>query len=189
MAKRPQAGSAAAGSDADAKKAKPPVHVCTLDIMIPFNTDPESPKLSAGPASKYAARNAEEAATEVLHIKDKSEESFELFATPFAAAVAAASTEKGRPVTMLEVTTAIAQTGCKLKISKRLKERFAWDGFKECRWQISREIPGYGLVAFPKGAQRSAKDWRLSPSPAAPLPLVELSCEPSPRSSTGCVVC
>ena len=165
MAKRPQAGSAAAGSDADAKKAKPPVHVCTLDIMIPFNTEPESPKLSAGPASKRAARNAEEAATEVLHIKNPrgvgSEAwaaSFELFAKPFGAAVTSACAKLSRPVTLNEVITEIAETGCKLKISKALKERFAWDGFKECRWQISREVPGYGLVAFPKGAQRSARE-------------------------------
>ena len=44
MPKRPQArsaGSAAAGSDADAKKATPRVHTASLTIMIPFNTEPE----------------------------------------------------------------------------------------------------------------------------------------------------
>ena len=41
MPKRPQAGSAAAGSDADAKKSKPRVHVSSHKIMIPPNTEPE----------------------------------------------------------------------------------------------------------------------------------------------------
>ena len=69
MPKRPQARSAAAGSDADAKKAKPRLHVCTLAITIPHNTEPESRKLDAQHESKRAARKADENATEVLHIK------------------------------------------------------------------------------------------------------------------------
>ena len=65
MAKRPKrpTRSAAAGSDADAKKAKPHVHVSSHKIMIPPNTEPESPKLDAKNESKRAARNAEAATT------------------------------------------------------------------------------------------------------------------------------
>ena len=187
MPRRPKRPTrSAAASDADAKKQKPRVHVSRHAIVIPPNTEPESPILSAGPASQRAARRADENATsEVTY----GEDDYDKFTGPFGTAVASAYAKWRRPVTLNEVITEIAETGCKVKIGKRSKERFAWDGFKECRWQISREIPGYGLVAFPKGAQRSARDWRLSPSPAACLPLVELSCEPSPRSSAGCVVC
>ena len=156
-------------------------------ITIPWNTEPESPKLTVQRASQRAAQKADENATsEVTY----GEGDFAKFAEPFAAAVASASTEKGRPVTMLEVITAIAETGCKLKIDKRLKERFVWNGFKAGRWQISRMNRAKGaLVPFPKGAHmdRHPGSWRFSPS--ARRPLAELSCEPSPRSSAGCVVC
>ncbi len=172
MSKRPQARSAAASSDADAKKPKPHVHASSHKIMIPPCTAPQSPKLCVNRASQRAARNAEEAATSTLHIKKK--EDFELFATPFAAAVASASTEKNRPVTMLEVTTAIAQTGCKLRIGKALKGQLTWQGFEECRWAISRTIPEKGLVALEKGSRdKNPGTWRLSPLPAR-TPLAEL---------------
>ena len=121
-----------------------------------------------------AARNAEEAATSTLHIKNEGD--FNLFATPFAAAVASASTEKDRAVTILEVTTAIAQTGCKLRIGKDLKVRFVWLGFEAGRWVISRNVPEYGLMAFQKGSARdkTPNKWRLSPPPAR-KPLAKLS--------------
>ncbi len=174
MPKRPQAGSAAAGSDADAKKQKPHVHVCTLTITFPPSTAPESRKLDAQNESIRLARKAEDAATSTLEIKQK--EDFELFATPFKAAVASACVKWRRPVTLNEVITAIAETGCKLKIDKRSKERFAWDGFKECRWQISRvQFAGRDPVAYPKDTAMPSKSnsWRFSPSPAARRPLAE----------------
>jgi len=189
MPKRPQAGSAAAGSDADAKKAKPRVHVCTLAITIPHDTEPESRILSPPHESRRAARKADENA--------KSEEAygqhdFGKFAKRFEAAVASAFAEKDGPVSLTEVITAMTDATGKVKIGKDRKLRFVWDGFKADRWQISRVLPrGAGLAAYPKGAAMPSRssDWRFSPSPAARRPLVELSCEPSPRSSAGCVVC
>ena len=169
MPKRPQAGSAAAGSDADAKKTKP--HVSSHKIMIPPNTEPESPKLSAGPASQRAARKADENA--------KSEEAygqhdFGKFAKRFEAAVASAYANWRRPVTLKEVITAMTDMTGKVKIAKTWKERFVWDGFKADRWEISRvQFAGRDPVAFPKDAARPsrARDLRFSPSPAARRPL------------------
>ena len=179
MPKRPQAGSAAAGSDADAKKAKPHVCVSSHAIRIPPNTEPESPKLSAGPASQRAARKADENATSEVTYGEGDEVKF---AEPFAAAVASACAKWRRPVTLNEVITAIAETGCKVKISKYSKDRFAWNGLKAGRWQISREMrnPSVGgvqrgstLVAYPKDTAMPSRsrDWRFSPSPAARRPL------------------
>ena len=192
MPKRPQAGSAAAGSDADAKKTKPHVCVSSHAIRIPPNTEPESRKLSGGCASQRAAREADENATEVLHIKlprgvvseAVRTASFELFAKPFEAAVASACAKWHRPVTLNEVITEIAKTGCKLKIGKQLKEQYVWKGFNGGRWVISRvQKSGLDPVAYPKDAAMPSrsKDWRFSPSPAARRPLAKLSCEPSPR--------
>ena len=174
MPKRPQAGSAAAGSDADAKKAKPYVFMSSHAITIPPNTEPESPKLSAGPASQRAARKAEDAATGVVQYRPGE---YEKFAEPFEAAVASACAEWGRPVTLNEVIIKMTKaTGGKVKIAKKWKERFAWDGFNEGRWQISRKFPTKGQVAYPKGAAKPSRscDWRFSQSPAARRPLAEL---------------
>jgi hypothetical protein len=174
MPERPQAGSAAAGSDADAKEAKPRVHVSRHAIMIPPNTKPESPKLSRNLASHRAARKAEAAATRVVHYK---EGDYAEFAKPFEAAVASACAQWRRPVTLVEVITAMTDMTGKVKIGKGLKHDFVWKGFTQDRWGISR-IPGagYGLVAFQKGCTRDKYpgSWRFSPSPAARRPLAEL---------------
>ena len=179
MAKRPKARSAAAGSDADAKKQKPHVHVCTLAIMIPHDTAPESPKLSAARASQRAAQKADENATsETQYLTGNSE----LFAKRFEAAVAAAAAKWRRPVTLNEVIIEMTDATGKVKIGTVLRDKLVWNGFKADRWQISRWFPRKkSQVAFPKGAARPSRssDWRFSPS----------SCEPSPRSSAGCVVC
>ena len=189
MSKRPQARSAAAGSDADAKKANPRVHTASLTITIPFNTDPESPKLTGSHASQHAARKANEVATSefTYHTAD-----YGKLVEPFAAAVASASAKKGRPVTLTEVTTEMTNmTYCRPKfVRSSVKERLVWRGFQDDRWKISR-FNGSGLVAVPKGyfPKDQAGRWRFSPSPGARRPLAELSCEPAPRSSAGCVVC
>ena len=120
MAKRPQARSDAAG-DADAKKQKPCVHVSRHAIMIPPNTEPESPKLDAANESIRAARKADENATKT---ETYGEGDYDKFAKPFEAAVASACAKWSRPVTLKEVITEIAETGCKLKIGKQLKDRF-----------------------------------------------------------------
>ena len=187
MPKRPQAGSAAAGSNPDAKRAKPHVHVCTLTIMMPHNTEPESPKLDAKNESKRAAQKANENAT--------SEETYgkgdyDKFAKRFEAAVASACAKWRRPVTLNEVIIAMTDMTGKVKINKKWRERFVRDGFRADRWQIYRSIPGKGLVALEKVPFfNHPGHWRFSPSPAARCPLAELPCEPSPRSSAGCVVC
>ena len=189
MPKRPQAGSAAAGSDADAKKAKPHVHVSSHKIMIPPNTEPESPKLTGPHASLRAGRRADENATSEIYCT--SIEHYPGFAKLFEAAVASACAKWHRPATLSEVITAIAETGCKVRIGKHKKNEFVWKGFKECRWQISRICANNLLVAFPKDAAMTSqsKSWRFSPSPAARRPLAKLSCESPTRSSAGCVVC
>ena len=97
-------------------------------------------------------------------------------------------------MSLFKVITAMTDTGREPKIGKQLKEQFAWRGFNEGRWVISRPIPGSGLVAFQKGSARPKESnasytWKFSPSPAARHPPAELSCEPSPRSDAGCVVC
>ena len=166
-----------AGSDADAKKQKPRVHVCTLAITIPHNTDPESPKIDAATASKRAAQNADKNATnEETYGKGE----YAKFAKPFEAAVASAFVENDGPVSLTKVITAMTKATGKVKIGKERKERFVWDGFNEGRWIISRAYPGHGQVAFPKGTARdkSPERWRFSPSPAARCPLAELTREP-----------
>ena len=189
MPRRPKRPTpSAAGSDADAKKTKPRVHVSSHKIMIPPNTEPESPKLDAANESIRAARKADENATKT---ETYGEGDYDKFAKPFEAAVASACARWRRPVTLNKVITEIAETGCKAKISKRLKLRFVWDGFKKGRWQISRDVPGQGLVLFPVAStwKSDPTTWKFSPSPAVHRPLANLSCEPSPRSSAGCIVC
>ena len=161
MPKRPQAGSAAAGSDADAKKAKPHVQVCTLTVTMPHNTEPESPKLDAKNESKRAARQAKDKATRVERYGHSD---FAKFATPFAAAVASASAKFDRPVTLVEVITEMTDATGKVKIGKHLKERFAWAGFTQGRWQISRVLrAGSDPVAYPKGTAMPSRTKRKSP--------------------------
>jgi len=175
MPKRPQAGSAAAGSDADAKKAKPHVHVSSHKIMIPPNTEPESRKLDAQHESKRAVRTAAANATKTERYR---EGDYDKFAGPFEAAVASAYAEWRRPLTVTEVITAMTDaTDSKVKINKQLKERFAWRGLRDGKWQIAR-VSGSGLLPFTKESKRtSAPDlskWRFTPSPAARRPLAEL---------------
>ena len=184
----------AAATDAapDGKKSKHPGFVMALTVPAPENVSPVPLILDAGLESIRAARQAKDKATRVerygYHDCDK-------FATPFAAAIASASAEKGRPVTFTEVIIEMTNmTDCEPKFSPQtLKEKWCWDGFVEGRWQISRHVDGKGLVAFPKGSSMPATGvrlWRFSPSPAAHRPpLAESSCEPSPSSSAGCVVC
>ena len=183
----------AAATDAapDGKKSKHPGFVMTLTVPAPENVSPVPLILDAGLESIRAARQAKDKATRVerfgYHDCDK-------FATPFAAAIASASAEKGRPVTFTEVIIEMTNmTDCEPKFSPQtLKEKWCWDGFVEGRWQISRHVDGKGLVAFPKGSSMPATGvrlWRFSPSPAARCPPAESSCEPSPSSSAGCVVC
>ena len=188
---------AAAATDAapDGKRQKRRGFVITFTAVAPADVSPVPLESILFPteASKRAARQAKDAATEKLHIKKDSEEEFELFAKPFGAAVASACAEEG-PVSMTKVITAIAETGCELNIAKSLLECFAWRGFKEGRWQISRLVARKGLVAYPtlghaRPCGQEVKKWRFSPSPAARCPLAELSCEPSPESRAGCVVC
>ena len=130
----------AAGSDADAKKQKPRVHVSSHKIMIPPNTEPESPILSAGPASQRAARRADENATsEVTY----GEDDYDKFTGPFGAAVASACAKWHRPVTLNEVITKMTKTtGAPKFKSKKLKKEFAWRGFARNRWVISRYVYG-----------------------------------------------
>ena len=179
MPKRPQArsaGSAAAGSDAGAKTAKPHVCVSSHAITIPFNKEPESPKLSANAASRRAARKADENATSE---ETYSRDNYGTFAERFQAAVASAFAQWRRPVTLTEVIIAMTDMTGKVKIKKQLKDRFAWNGFKEDRWMISRAGGGgpgggKGLVAYPKDAAMPSRsgDWRFSPSPAARRPVL-----------------
>ena len=181
-AKRPAAAATDAASDD--KKQKQTVFSGSITVVAPEDVSPVTLVLDAVTESKRAARQAEDAATEVLHIKEPRgadsdavrAASFELFATPFEAAVASACA-KGGSVTLNEVITAMTKATGKVKIDKRLKLRFVRDGFKAGRWQISRLIPGKGQVPFPKGAplDRQPLRWRFSPSPAARCPLADLS--------------
>ena len=170
MPKRPQARSAAAGSDADAKKAKPYVFMSSHAITIPPNTEPESPKLSATESTKRAARlaNADATSEEPYDWND-----FGKFAEPFEAAVASAFAETGGPVSLTKVITKMTKmTRREPKIGDRMKKEFAWRGFLGGRWQISRSARrGGGLVAYPKGSTmpKDAKQLRFSPLPAAQL--------------------
>ena len=187
MAKKRSAAPRAAASvdSVDAsKKQKPEVHEGSVTVVWPNDTSPQIAKLDRGNESSRALREAEAAATEVLHITPRGAgseagraASFELFAKPFGAAVASACAKWSRPVTLNEVITEIAETGCKVQIGKTLKQEFAWRGFSRGRWQISRRVHGQGLVAFPKGSLRDkdAKKWRFSPSPASRRPLANLS--------------
>ena len=185
----------AAATDAapDGKKSKHPGFVMTLTVPAPENVAPVPLILRHEEETKRAARQAKQKATSE---EKYGKHDFYKFAAPFAAAIASASAKKGRPVTFTEVITEMTNmTGCEPKFSpKTLKEKWCWDGFVEGRWQISRHVTGKGLVAFPKGATRPSgaraeKHWKFSPSPAARPPLAESSCEPSPSSSAGCVVC
>ena len=179
---------AAAATDAapDGKKSKQRGFVMTLTVPAPENVTPVPLELVNQHKSKSAARKAKAAATRVERYGDRD---FAKFVTPFAAAIASASAEKGRPVSLNEAITEMTNmTDCEPKFCRKtLKEKWCWDGFARGRWQISR----LGRGQFAKGAPRdnTPGTWRLSPSPAARRPLVELSCEPSPSSSAGCVVC
>ena len=193
MGRRSAKRAAAAATDAasDGKKPKPPrVFRISATIVGPENVSPVPLVLDAATESKRAARQAEEAATITTQYLD-TEEHRELFAKRFEAAVASACA-KGGPVTLSKVITAMTKATGKVKITKRLKEKWCCDGFARDLWQISRHVPRQGLVAFPKGSSMpsEARAWRFSPSPAASRPpLAELPCEPSPSSSAGCVVC
>ena len=163
---------AAAATDAapDGKKSKHPGFVMTLTVPAPENVSPVPLILDAGLESIRAARQAKDKATRVerygYHDCDK-------FATPFAAAIASASAEKGRPVTFTEVIIEMTNmTDCEPKFSPQtLKEKWCWDGFARDLWQISRHVPRHGYVAYPKGASRpegsQLRKCRFSPSPAA----------------------
>jgi len=195
MARQSAKRVAAAATDAapDGKKSKHPGFVMTLTVPAPENVSPVPLILRPDQVTKREVRKAKAAATRVERYDYYSD--FAKFATPFAAAIASASAEKGRPVTLVEVITEMTNmTDCEPKFSPQtLKEKWCWDGFVEGRWQISRHVDGKGLVAFPKGSSMPATGvrlWRFSPSPAAHRPpLAESSCEPSPSSSAGCVVC
>ena len=184
---------AAAATDAapDGKKSKQRGFVMTLTVPAPENVTPVPLELVNQHKSKSAARKAKAAATRVERY---GRSDFAKFATPFAAAIASASAKKGRPVSLVEVITEMTNmTDCEPKFrEKRLKEKWCWDGYAQDRWQISRPIPGKGLVLYPKGSwtwAHSPYPIYFSPSPAARRPLAELSCEPSSRPSAGCVVC
>ena len=172
---------AAATADAapDGKKTKQRGFVMTLTVPAPDDVSPVTLKLDAVNESIRAARTAKAAATEKLHIKDKSEESFELFAKPFALAVASVCANDEEPVSWTKVITTIAETGLELKIGKQIGGEFAWRGFSRGRWVISRDVAKKGLVAFPKGHATcpggNTRKWRFSPSPAARRPLAKLS--------------
>jgi len=158
----------AAATDAapDGKKSKHPGFVMTLTVPAPENVSPVPLILDAGLESIRAARQAKDKATRVerygYHDCDK-------FATPFAAAIASASAEKGRPVTFTEVIIEMTDATGKVKIGKDRKLRFVWDGFAQGRWQIYRRLPGKGQVPFPKGSARPSdpRVWKFSPSCAA----------------------
>ena len=161
-----------ADSDADAKKAKHRVFRISVTVVAPEDVSPVTLVLDAATESKRALRQAKDAATNTLHInkprgagtKEEYRKLFELFAKPFGAAVASACANEEGPVSMTKVITAIADTGCELKIGKDLKERFVWDGFKEGRWVISRYVKGDGQVAYPKGVKpKFNRDWKFSP--------------------------
>ena len=184
---------AATATDAapDGKKSKQHGFVMTLTVPAPENVSPVPLILRPDQVTKREVRKAKAAATRVERY-DYSD--FAKFATPFAAAVASASAKKGRPVTLAVVITEMTNmTDCEPKFrEKRLKEKWCWDGYAQDRWQISRPIPGKGLVLYPKGSwtwAHSPYPIYFSPSPAARRPLAKLSCEPSSRPSAGCVVC
>ena len=169
---RPRAKRVAAAATADAapdgKKTKQRGFVMTLTVPAPENVSPVTLKLDAVNESIRAARTAKAAATEKLHIKDKSEESFELFAKPFALAVASACANDEEPMSWTKVITTIAETGLELKINKSWGSEFAWRGFLRGRWVISRYVKGDGQVAYPKGARPGRiSDWKFSPPRAA----------------------
>ena len=168
--KRPTARAAAAAVDSNAsKKQKPEVHSASLKVIWPPNVSPQTAKLSASGEARREARQAKQGAT--------SEEAYgphdyAKFAEPFEAAVAAAFAKTGEPVTLTAIINKMTKmTKCTPKICKTYKCGFAWDGFNEGRWQISRRVPPQGQVPFPKGSPRdkdgNAGTWRFSPSPAA----------------------
>ena len=163
---------AAAATDAapDGKKSKHPGFVMTLTVPAPENLSPVPLDLDAAHESMRAAQKAKQ---EAKRVEQYGRQDFAKFATPFAAAIASASAEKGRPVSLNEVITEMTNmTDCEPKFSpKTLKEKWCWDGFARDLWQISRHVPRHGYVAYPKGASRpegsQLRKCRFSPSPAA----------------------
>ena len=161
-----------ADSDADAKKAKHRVFRISVTVVAPEDVSPVTLVLDAATESKRALRQAKDAATNTLHInkprgagtKEEYRKLFELFAKPFGAAVASACANEEGPVSMTKVITAIADTGCELKIGKDLKERFVWDGFKAGWWEISSHVMGKGLVVLKVSPKdKNPKRWKFSP--------------------------
>lgn len=201
MPKRPQAGSAAAGSDADAKKAKPHVHVSSHAIAWPPDTEPETSELNFANNSKREARTAKQATTSETMYRNNDD--YPGFAKLFDAALASTFAKEGRLVTLTEVITEMRKmTKCEPRFARKsLKDQFAWRGFARGEWQISRRVrfypSGHGMVAFPKGTAMpgDSRTWKFSPLPgpataaAARHPPVEMPCENSRRSGAGCVVC
>ena len=173
--KKRSAAPAAAAVDSDAsKKQKPEVHEVSFKVVWPPNVSPQTAKLSAGPASSRALRtaNAEATSEEAYGRHD-----YVKFAKLFEAAVSSAFAKEEGPVSLSKVITAMTKATGRVKIGKWLKHRFAWDGFSEGRWQISRAIPGRGQVPFPKGSSMPSdpSQWKFSPSPASRRPLANLS--------------
>ena len=169
MPKRPKkADPAAAAVDSDAsKKPKPREHVIKVKVYWPPDVSERTATLSTGNESKRAARTAEAAATGTMHFRNNAD--YPRFVGPFEAAVASAlasaRAEKRGPVSLNDVTTAMMKvTNSKLKFEgKRLKNIFAWRGFKEGRWQITRDVPGQGQVAFPRGSpmDKNPPKWKF----------------------------
>ena len=173
--KRSAARQAAVDSDEASKKRKPEVHEGSVKVIWPRDTSPQIAKLCTSAESKRAMRTAEAAATKETRYQQGD---FKLFAPPFKAAIASAFAETGGPVSLSRVITAMTKATGKVKIGKDLKSRFAWDGFGQGQWQISRRVPGQGLVAFPKGSslpKKFADHAKFSPWPAARRPLAVLS--------------
>ena len=156
-----RAAAAAVDSDKASKKAAPEVYKVSVEVIWPPNVSPQTAKLTAQHESKRSARQAKKEATSEKQYGRENEEDF---AKLFEATVASAFAKEG-PVSLSKVITAMTKATGKVKITKRLKEKWCWDGFVEGRWQISRHVDGKGLVAFPKGAAMNKKhdNWKFSP--------------------------
>ena len=114
--KRSAARAAAAAVDSEAsKKAKPDVHEVGFTVIWPNDTSPQFAKLDVANESHRALRTAKaEATSETKYRHGVKGGGYEDFVEPFAAAVASACAKWSRPVTLNEVITEIAETGCKL---------------------------------------------------------------------------
>ena len=172
-----RASAAVVDSAEASKKAKPDVHEVSFKVVWPLDTSPQIVKLDATQESILAARTAKAAATKETKYQRGD---FKLFAPPFKAAIASAVVTKGRPVSWTEAINEmmdVTKSTLLFKGGKSMQNLFAWSGFEEGQWQISRDVRGVGLVAYPKGAPRdkAPKTWRFSPSPAARRLLANLS--------------